>query len=51
MKVLADDKKEKKKIDEIDEETRRALESAPQVNERPGPLDLRSGSKTRQLTF
>ena len=31
IKVL-DDKKEKKKIDEIDEETRKALESAPQVN-------------------
>ena len=34
IKVLADDKKEKKKIDEIDEETRKALESAPQVKTR-----------------
>ena len=31
IKVL-DDKEEKKKIDEIDEETRKALESAPQVS-------------------
>ena len=27
---------------EIDDETRKELEKAPQVNERPGPLDLPS---------
>ena len=36
---MTDDPKEKKKV-EIDAETKKELEKAPQVNERPGALDL-----------
>ena len=40
IKAMTDDTEDKKKVEELDPETKKELEKAPQVNERPGPLDL-----------
>ena len=45
IELLRDDLKKYRMLSnlikvEIDDETRKELEKAPQVNERPGPLDL-----------